>query len=113
MVIISDCKREIRYQNRAANSSFYCDICDRNFTAEFYYKSHMQGRPHAAKLREKFGDPQHAKTRQPCLVLWYCGKCDSHMKLFRKQGANNGVDITLSLCAECDALNQGIHKMFK
>ena len=111
-MFVSGCKREIRYQNRSANGQFYCKVCDRKFHAELYYNSHMKGKPHAAMLKEKLCDSHLTKNQQPCLVLWYCGKCDNHLKLYRKERAHE-VDVTVCFCYECDALNKGIQEMFK
>ena len=103
-----------------ANTGFYCEVCKRNFTSEFYFNSHMQGRPHAAVVKEKqaekeaavvkLGDIQQAKHQQPCLVLWYCGKCTSHSRMFRKEH-EKGVDVTIPLCPDCDVLNKSINKI--
>ena len=93
--------------------NFYCKLCDRKFTGEFYLNSHLGGRPHADKLKAGKQSPPTAAAPKPCLTFWYCGKCDKQNKQWRSVEPDASVVISLPLCPDCDKLNFRIAGVLK
>ena len=85
-------------------SNFYCQLCDRKFSGEFYLNSHLGGRPHADKLKAGKQSPP-ATAPKPCLIFWYCGECNKQNKQWRRVEPDASVVISLPLCPDCDKLN--------
>ena len=95
-----------RFSMASFANNFYCEVCDRSFSSELYYTSHMNGRPHREVLQQKESASNPSNTS--CIVLWYCGSCDKTNKLFRDYQQNGDVHVTAYFCRKCDKINKRV-----